>query len=365
MAIAGPAFSIDLFDDGPIYTQANFAPLVYLHTDGGRVLFDDPYGFYANGNIEERTNNYAFTGEQIQWRVLVWDKNGVPEKISDVFAGWVAQENGPLDPEIQVNCQFYTGYDALADGALLDPFYTDVREPGSQYVEEYFDAQTMGEYLCTLTIEPTCVGQKWLGVMAVDIEGDNGTMIPAESWFCNPELDLYVSGSLSFGAIGPGQHGSTTFSIENNGTPGSGVQVVLALSGSDFYDPMPSGGMCPTSNFLALPGVEAPSDTVFDTGFWYRAVKGSLTTDDVAPNSYGYKRIPYGTILPDADPLFSNSNSGLANPWTRWTGGGTPSLLDQALSPGSEATVTLYLGIPVPCNGQFTDGSIYLWAWAI
>lgn len=344
-AMAGPVSQIELIGETPIYTEADFVPLLFLSTDHGRVLSDPRYFngvLPENGNFVTRTNNYAFTGEQIQWKVLLWDKNGVPEKINDVFAGWVEQTNGPLDPEMQVNCEFIGPISE--ETTLANLGYPNVRRPIDQEAQVYGNADTMGEYLCTLTIEPSCHGQKWLGVKAIDLDGNTGVLPNAESWFCNPELDLTVSGTISFGELGSGEQGSSKFSVENSAEDGSGVQVVLAISGTDFYDPTSSGAMCSTSNQLKLQG-EANQP---NTGFWYSAVMGS--------NSVANKKIPYGNVISKADPVFSSGEGKVPN----WE-------MNQLvpMSPGSEATMTLYLGIPQPCNGQFTDGSIYLYSWAI
>jgi len=345
-AFAGPVQQIPLIGggNGPIYTEDKFTPLVFLNQDGGRVLIDDPYGFMNNGNIETRENNYAFTGEQISWRVLVWDKNGVPEKIEDVFSGWTNQTNGPADPEIQSNC-FYSD-EQLQDGQnLAQAGYSNVRRPGDQESQISFNDDTMGIYDCVLTIEPTCHGQKWLGVKAVDIDGYSSTMQEAESWFCNPALDLTVSGTIDFGILGPGEQGASTVSVENSAEDGSGTQVVLSISGTDFYDSSSSGGVCPTTNQLSLHGDE----DAFTYGFWYSAVQGA--------NIIGNKRIPYGTSFVNSDPVFSQSTS--AVDWRDWGG---PFVL---MSPGAETSLTLHLGLPQPCNGQFDTGRIDLWALAI
>lgn len=343
MVSAGPTASVTIT---PTYTEQAFSPLVFLNMDGGRVLMDDPYGFYANGNIAARPQNYAFTGEQIQWKVLVWDKNGMPEKIKDVWAGWVAQTNGPLDPDVQVNCQIIAtqqteGYSLALMG------YSNVRRPNEQEPQSTFNPSTMREYLCTLTVEPTCIGQQWFGVKAEDLAGLTGTMQEAESWFCNPELDLIVSGNINFGTLGPGEQAATTFSVKNAAEEGSGTMVVMAISGSDFYDSTSSGAKCPTSNVLKLQG----NGDTFTTGFWYSATRGSL--------SVSKKRIPYGDDISESDPIFSASTS--ATQWRKWSG----TLMGQAASPGSETSITLHLGLPQPCNGQFTDGDITLWAWAV
>lgn len=343
--IAGPVTQVNLIGTSPIYTESDFIPLVFLKQGGGRVLYNEIYWQGPpgeNGDILQRNNNYAFTGEKIEWTVLVWDKNGVPEKINDVFAGWVAQTNGPLDPEKQVNCQYLGG----VSGNLAQKGYTNVRRPNDQEAQVTGNPDTMGEYKCTLTIEPSCHGQKWMGVKAVDLDNNVGTMQEAESWFCNPDLSLEVSGSINFGELGAGEQGSSTFSVENAGEAGSGVEVVLAISGKDFYDPTSSGALCPTSNVLKLQGV---NPSVFNTGFWYTAIQGA--------NTVGSKRIPYALNngIQSADPIFSSSNGQLAN----WGGSLVP------MSPGAEATMTLHLGIPQPCNGNFIDGEINLFAWAI
>lgn len=340
LVLASTTVQIPLIGVTPIYEEQKFEPLLFLKESGGRVLFDDPYGPFANGDITQRNDNYAFTGEQIQWEVLLWDKNGVPEKINDVFAGWVTQTNGPLDPEQQVNCQLG---EQLDDSKLLSEYgYSNVRRPNDQEPQLYYNNATMGIYVCTLTIEPSCHGQKWMGVKVVDIDNLTGTMQEAESWFCNPAIDLTLSGEINFGLLGPGEQGASTFSVQNSAEPNSGVEVIVAISGTDFYDPSNSGAKCPITNSLALQG----DGMTFTTGFWYTAVMGA--------NIVGNKRIPYGNGIMDADPIFSSGNG--LNPTY------TPLV---PMSPGSEASITLHLGLPQPCNGQFTDGQLYLYALAI
>lgn len=323
--MAGPVGSINLIDNqnNPIYQESKFNPLVFLSNNGGRVLFDDNLGPFNSGDINERNGNYAFTGEQIMWTVLVWDKNGVPSKINDVYAGWVAQDNGPLDPNAQVNCALGT---QLNDGDnLASNGYDNVRRPGDQEDQEEFNSATMGIYECTLTIEPSCHGQNWLGVKAVDIDDLSGTMQEAESWFCNPTMSIDVSGSVSFGQLGPGERGSSTVSVKNDAEDNSGLEVIFSISGTDFYDPSSSGAVCPVSNQLPL------------GQFSYSAVQG--------PHQVLDQTIPYGNKVTDSDPIL-----------------GTPTV---PTGPGVELSLTLDLELPQPCNGQFTDGDIFLWAVAV
>lgn len=354
IAAAGSFQEWTLIGSGPangsvnaIYIKGSFPPLVFLSSlQDGRVLGNSNSGL--NGNISNRTNNYAFTGESITYEVLVWDKNGVPEKINDVYAGWANRTNGPVDPAMQANCE----YNSIqpADGTNLSSLgYSNVRRPNDQEPQLTFNGNTMGIYKCILTIEPNCDGNIWLGVKAVDLDGNTSTASGQEAWYCNPSLDINVSGTINFGELGPGEQGSSTVSITSN-APG-GTQVVLSIAGSDFYDPTPSGAKCPTTNALQLQG----DGNAFTTGFWYKATMGSLTT--------GNKRIPYGCTttscsIASSDPIFSKSNS--TNNWKDWTGTLYP------MSSGSSVSLTMNLGIPQPCNGgPFTEGKINLFAYAL
>ena len=63
----------------------DFAPQVWM-CDSRLVLDDntEPGRITSTDTLIERMNNYAFEGEQIEWTVLVMDKNGI-EKGVDVF----------------------------------------------------------------------------------------------------------------------------------------------------------------------------------------------------------------------------------------------------------------------------------------
>src|SRR3989338_7238784 len=86
-------------------TTEDFAPQVWMCDH--RVVYDDntePGRLDQYGNPDElleRINNYAFEGEQVEWKVLVMDKNGL-EKIQDVFAT-VGTSQGEGN-DIEVNC---------------------------------------------------------------------------------------------------------------------------------------------------------------------------------------------------------------------------------------------------------------------
>lgn len=331
IATAVPVAQFELIggNSGPIYTETKFAPLVFLNPDS-RVLFDDPYGIWSSGNISERNSNYAFVGEQIKWTVLVWDKNG-KEKISDVYGALLTQTNGPNGTlNKQVNCRLATPSNFNNRTVLSNVGYPNVRRPNDQTSEVYFNPSTMAIYECVYTVEPGNAqsgthGQYWYNVEAIDNDNLLGRAVDAESWFFNPSMDISVSGHINFGALGPGEQGSSTISVTNAAENGSGLSVVFYISGTDFYDPTSSGAACPSSNKLAL------------TNFKYSAVQGAAQVSNQA--------IPYGTAVTSAKKVLG--------PGTVQT------------SPGSDMSLTLKLDVPQPCNGQFTDGKINLWAVAV
>ena len=338
--LAGPVSQIELIGDNPIYTKLDFKPLLFLNEEGGTII-NNP--IYFNGDVPLRTDRYSFTGEQIQWKVLAWDKNGVPEKLTNVFVGLVGELN-TSNIEYETSCQYLGPIDELQ--TLNSQGYSDVKELTSTEPLLYGDAETMGEYLCTINVNSNCHGKKYVNLRAIDLDNNVNNLLSTESWFCNPSLDITISGNINFGELSPGQQGYSTFSIQNSAEAGSGVQVVLAVSGTDFYDPSSSGAMCSTSNKLNLQGEDGTG--IFNTGFWYSASMGS--------NHVENKRIPYGNQILQADPIFSSGEGKVAN----WN-------MNEVIlmSPGSEATMTLNLGIPNPCNGEFTDGDIYLYSWAV
>jgi len=165
----------------------DFAPLVWQCDH--RVVYDDgtePGRVSDDGQkLVERINNYAFEGEQIQWQVLVMDKNG-KEKISDVYA-----TVGPTQGEgndIEVNCvrTTQTSIPESCNARILE-----------EEIDE-FDQDTMAFYDCTFTVETpeSMYGEWWITVEAVDGESNIGTMVEKEFWFLNPELALTIDGEV-------------------------------------------------------------------------------------------------------------------------------------------------------------------------
>ena len=86
----------------PKINVENFPPKVWMCDH--RIVTDDNTepGRISPGGTElvERINNYAFEGEQIQWDVLVMDKNKIDQNI-DVFVAVGDQKGGSRKPVIK------------------------------------------------------------------------------------------------------------------------------------------------------------------------------------------------------------------------------------------------------------------------
>lgn len=109
----------------------------------------------------------------------------------------------------------------------------------------------------------------------------------------------------------------------------------MYISGTDFYDSMSSGAMCPVTNQLSL------------TAFTYDVVNGQFLSEDMAIN--------YGDTIAQAGRIMDGG--AFAAPI-----GPDPT---NFLAPGAEMAITFQLDLPEPCNGDFDTGSIWFWGEAM
>ncbi len=331
----------------PDIETEDFAPMVWLCDN--RVVYDDatePGRVSLDGEeLVERMYNYAFEGEQIAWKVLVMDKNGV-EKIEDVFATIGSAQGAGND--IEVNCQ-------ETNNPATIPRKCNARILEEDLSGERLDEDTQQMYECTLTVETpaSMYGEYWITVEATDLDGLSGTMDENEYWYLNPEIALSVNGELAFENVRPGTAAySETLLVGNDADAGSGVILDMFISGTDFYDTSSSGAMCPTTNQLSL------------DSFKYYAVNGAYSTADDAEtgrtcDAEDYCDINYGIGFNDPNPFYDAHEIIQAGPAPG------PYYGANILSPGAEMSVTFRLDLPEPCNGDFDDGEIYFWGEAI
>ncbi len=336
-------------------TTEDFAPQVWMCDN--RVVYDDatePGRITGDGeDLTERLNNYAFEGEQIGWKVLVMDKNGI-EKIEDVFA-----TIGPVQGagnDIEVNCKL--------DRLINNPEY--IKDSCNARIDEatlqqVFHEGTAAYYECLLTVETplSMYGEYFITVEATDLDGLSGTMAENEYWFLNPVIALSIEGDVVFEDVRPGTSSySETILVGNDADEGSGVMMDMFISGTDFYDSTSSGAKCPITNQLSL------------SEFAYFATSGAYSTSGqsrnggslgvVSADSEGYLPIAYGIGFNDPNPFYGNNEiiPSAANDKLSYSPG-------NLLTPGAEQAVTFRLNLPEPCNGDFDTGSIYFWGEAI
>jgi len=319
-------FSITVEDFPPIVWQCDHRIVYDDATEPGRISEDGQ-------ELVERMNDYAFEGEQIQWKVLVMDKNGI-DKVSDVYV--------TVDGNKEANChrlnENYKDVDSSCNAKILEENI------------ETFNPETMAYYLCTLTIETTesMYGQLDITVEAEDLDGILGTMDETESWFLNPTIELSVDTELNFEEVVPG---TSTYShrilVGNNADADSGVILDMFISGTDFYDSSSSGAKCPTSNQLSLESLR------------YYATNGAYSThNDPRADEEGYVPIEYGIGFNNPKPFYGNNELIQTNKLGVY-------YTANKLLPGSKLAVIFRLNLPEPCNGDFDTGNIYFWGEAI
>ena len=364
-------------------TPEAFGPLIWQCDS--RVVYDDALQGGRDTGFEDemydRVNNYAFEGEQILWSVLVMDKNKI-EEITDVVAT-IGSTQG-VGNAIEVECVedlSDTSVDSSCNARILEEEITD------------FDELTMRNYDCTLTVETanSMYGEYFVTIEAIGIDG-RAIVDENEYWLWNQVIGLTVLGDLVFTDVRPGTIDySDTLLLSNDADLGSGVLLDMFISGTDFYDPASSGARCPSTNRLKLgdqvmedvttDGSEANSDYLdddtcdIDSGLTaddadhlcYYASQGAYSTEDDPRNdAEGYVPIEYADTFSTAfyndAEIMGPSGSG---------GGGLISLggvdywAGNILSPGAEIAITFKLGLPEPCVGDFSDGSLYFWGEAI
>ena len=364
MLVAPSAFAIDTgIGIGIDITTEDFAPLIWLCDD--RVVSDDYVepGRMSDGEDEllERINNYAFEGEQISWEVLVMDKNGI-EKISDVFATIGSTQGTGND--IEANCN-------LDDFSSVVESECNARIDEEDLTGESIDPTTQAYFRCTFTVETpeSMQGEYWVTVEVEDLDGLSSIIAENEYWFLNPIVALEIEGDLVFDEVRPGTLSySDTLLVRNDAEAGSGVQLDMFISGTDFFDSSSSGAKCPTSNVLRL----GDDDSDCDSGdaFCYYAVSGAYSTqNDNRNDAEGYVGINYGTSFGNSPSYvdFYGSSNGDSGGYEIMEDADIPGpyFPGNVLVPGAEHAITFRLNLPEPCNGDFDTGSLFFFGEAI
>ncbi|MEK6934554.1 MAG: hypothetical protein AABW46_01620 [Nanoarchaeota archaeon] len=364
---AGTGIGIDI-------TPEEFAPLIWM-CDERRVVEDCVEAGRTSdcsNTLFERTQNYAFEGEQIEWLVLVMDKNKI-EQIQEVV-GTIGDTQGEGN-DIEVECARTDrqGIEESCNARILEEELTE------------FNPDVMAYYECIFTVETpdSMYGEYFVTIEAISTDG-SATMDENEFWFLNPVVAVTIDGDVVFEDVRPGAVSySDTILVGNDADEGSGVLLDMFVSGTDFYDPDSSGAKCPVSNRLKLSQdlrsqvdlgdgtasgatftEDCNADAVGTTGtdnadhLCYFATSGAYDTiGNANSDAEGYRPIVYSDqftrdFYNDAEIINDLQILG-----TYWAG--------NFLAPGAEIAVTFKLALPEPCVGDFSDGDIFFWGEAI
>lgn len=350
-----------------------FKPLIWLCDS--RVVSDDyeePWRATLGGDeLYERMFNYIFEGEQIEWDVLVMDKNKIQE-IKDVYVILASTEGSDVG-DFVVEC--------MPGEVDLDACNARI---GEESIDEMND-QTMAGYHCLMTVESKAAmyGEYWANIVAESQEAsgitETATIDEDEYWFFNPRVGISISDPITFNEVKNGVVSySNTVLVENDADDDSGVHLEMFIGGQDYRPGAGEDGTCfnpvndQMSNYLVLGDNDEDSDcgmpvefneqvgSEWDT-FCYYAVNGAYSTADLnRADDEGYVGIPSitneGGIL-DSYALLGDYDYG---PYA-----GFDEMMGNVLGPGDEVSLTLKLMIPEPCTGSFGDGAILIYGEAI
>lgn len=287
---------------------------------GDYDINDYGYEFYE---LDAR-GDYVFTGETLSYYVVVADEDG-EDNIEEVVLrvnGYTAGSCVPLEDE----------YDSDSFDCDLDDYSAD---------EEQL-------YMCKLVVQSGWSGSTDINIMAFDEDGLSDTSTWTDRVVFNPPLSINLAGSISFGAVEPGESvTSNSVFLENVGS--DGVVMDMYIASDDYFtdpDGLVAGG--------PKPAVCGDGNGIPYTSFNYYATKGSLDSGENDNNFPGL-----GDNICDADvdeytPL--PSHSGDIEDMCRIINHREEGSF---LTQGQSMSLTFQLDVPEPCEGEFTDGQFH------
>jgi hypothetical protein len=287
-------------------------------SDGCIVAFD-----------EIRADEYAFTGEQIYFLVVVRDLNGAPDIGYAYFT---------VDGQHEALCQDITAAAAEAPGTWGDQI------PAKPFAPKGFQPATDKIFNCILTVEPSWYGESMISIEANDQAGavtDNGI---AQTWFFNPAIIVDLSTndgapSIEFENGYPGQTVMSTNKLIVTNLAEGGVDLWAFIAADDLTDPTHSGAMCPISNVLDVnPNMEfrCKIGTLEDDG-WNCITNKDTGQDCVVGHCLGALPLLEGYAIQ-----------------------GFPAGDYSIIKNQGSAECQFRLTYPVPCIGTFTEGAYHV-----
>jgi len=339
--ILSPAALADSFPQEA--APGNTAPRVYMIHSAYDICDNDnwggsqPNGFdlQSDGCIELDDNlrfeEYAFTGEQLYWEIVVRDYNGADD---------ISYAKFTVDGYTEALCEEFTVNVTLGD-------MSDQLLPEGPITTPGFNPDYDKAFLCVLTVEPSWYGEKMANIDAYDQSGTGSTSAISQSWFFNPAviIDLDTNNGASSIEYEDGYPGETVFStnklVVTNLAEG-GVDLWTFIAATDLTDPTHSGAKCPISNVLDIDGIIPQTS---DTNMQFRCKIG--TTEDDTWRNMANK---VNTASCGVDSCVN------ANPLLPGATAPRYSIVGNMQS----AECQFRLHYPVPCIGSFTEGLVHI-----
>jgi hypothetical protein len=183
-----------------------------------------------------RFEQYAFTGETLEYGVVVRDLNGAQD------ISYAKMTVAGLTESLCVE-----------DSAKQADFVSQV--PAWETAPAGFNVLTDKYFICHLTVEPQWHGQSYVNIDAYDQVKAVSTMSIAQSWFFNPAIMLTLatndgSPAISYESGVPGQTVMSTNKLVVTNLAEGGVDLWTFIAATDLTDPSHSGALCPESNVL-------------------------------------------------------------------------------------------------------------------
>jgi len=318
----------------------NTPPQVYmLHSAYDICANNDGVGAQPNGfdlqldgciglPAEWRYEEYAFTGENLKYEILVRDCNGAQD---------VSYAKITVDGYVEALCTQIAAPTVSLAGQV--PASCGGVAPANRFSTTYDKV-----YSCVLTVEPSWYGPKSVDIQAYDQTNTAATQGIAQSWYFNPAVIIDVDTNdgadhiwyeLPAGqtVVFPGQTTMSGNKLVVTNLAEGGVDLWAFIAATDLTDPDHSGARCPVSNVME-------AETALD----YRCKIGTFEQDTWTDMSNKVNTAACSaTSCYAAKPLLA---------------GGVLNMKQSIIGNLQSAECQFRLTIPTECTGSFTQGKL-------
>jgi hypothetical protein len=277
--------------------------------------------------FDYRTSLYAFTGEQIEYVVVVRDADG-------------ADEIGFLKADVD-------GSSVLANEIPLNITECDGLGETNPLTDKQFHV--------IVTINPWWYGEKTIDMKVLNTFAHETDSMYSETWFFNPAISINVETSdgntIRFEQMNPFTRNAYSLNkIRVKNTAEGGVNMWMYIAGTNIYDSSGTG-KCPDDNYIDI-----------EKYMYYRAWSGTNWQGNggwTKMSRYDQNLQCNPFILPD-----NRCYGGKPVPYySSGMGGSQP--FNNILTNQGAMEIEFMLHYPTPCRGLFDKGRIYIIGKAI